>query len=81
MDKLGEDKQGEYLLIYGANTDDAVYNIQLQDGSPNIILCGNKVTAYAMAVHAFRSYVKLSSNLIEYIAPGVGHENVRKFQY
>jgi hypothetical protein len=69
LDKFEEDKQAEYLVIYGANTDNAVYNVQLQDGSPNIILCGNKVTAYAMAVYAFRSYVKLSSNLMEYIAP------------
>eukprot|EP00957_Ditylum_brightwellii_P035572 2697020-Ditylum_brightwellii.AAC.1 len=49
--------------------EDAVYDIQIRTGNPNVTLMGVHTETEAMAIYDRKSHVKLSCNLIEFIAP------------
>eukprot|EP00957_Ditylum_brightwellii_P167024 12715478-Ditylum_brightwellii.AAC.1 len=69
LNKLKEEDQEEYLVTYGTNMEDAVYDIQICTGNPNVTVMGIHTEYEAMAIYARKSHAKLSCNLMEYIAP------------
>eukprot|EP00957_Ditylum_brightwellii_P156750 11930756-Ditylum_brightwellii.AAC.1 len=69
LDTLEEDVQEEYLKTYGTNMEDAIYDIQIHSRNPRITVDGVHMESEAMAIYARKSHAKLSSNLMEYIAP------------
>eukprot|EP00957_Ditylum_brightwellii_P158296 12049282-Ditylum_brightwellii.AAC.1 len=43
LDDLNKEGTEEYLETYGTNAKDAVYNIQIRTGNPNIMIMGQRV--------------------------------------
>eukprot|EP00957_Ditylum_brightwellii_P049924 3784259-Ditylum_brightwellii.AAC.1 len=49
--------------------EDAIFHIHICSGNPRITVVGLHTESKAMAIYARKSHAKLSSNLIEHIAP------------
>eukprot|EP00957_Ditylum_brightwellii_P082477 6270561-Ditylum_brightwellii.AAC.1 len=69
LNALDEDEQEEYLNTYGTTMEDGIYDIQIHSGNPKTTVDGVHTESKALVIYARKFNAKLSSYLMEYIAP------------
>eukprot|EP00957_Ditylum_brightwellii_P014590 1099129-Ditylum_brightwellii.AAC.1 len=77
LDDLNKEGMEEYLETYGTNTEDAVYNIQIRTGNPNIMIMGQCVESEVMSIYARKSHFnKLLPNATQKYADLLREQNL-----
>eukprot|EP00957_Ditylum_brightwellii_P036514 2765703-Ditylum_brightwellii.AAC.1 len=61
LDDIDNEGMEEYLETYGTKTEDAMYNIQIRTGNPNITIMGQRVESDAMSIYGRKSHAKSST--------------------